>query len=141
MLTSRYVPIVLAASFLLIGCASGGAGDGDGERTRRNADLITSEEIASANVSNLYDAVNRLRPRWLQVRAARTFDMAEGEIVVYQDQVFLGNLDALRQLNTDVAYAIRRLDGPTASSTLPGIGSRRIEAAIVIITSPAGMNR
>jgi hypothetical protein len=140
MLAKSFMPIVLAASFLLIGCASGGS-EGDGERTRRDTNLITAEEIASANVSNLYDVVHRLRPRWLTVRAARSFDMQEGEIVVYQDQTYLGHPDVLRQMNTDAAYAIRYLDGPTASSTLPGIGSRRIEAAIVLITSPAGMSR
>jgi len=120
---------------LLTGCASTGESGG----TRRDQNLITAEEIAGIDASNLYDVVHRLRPRWLQTRAARTFDMQEGQIVVYQDQTFLGNLDALRQLNPDAAYALRHLDAATAAGTLPGIGQRRIEAAIVIYTSEAAM--
>jgi hypothetical protein len=135
----RYIPVLLAASFLLVGCA--GSPEGEGERVRRDNTLISSEEIASASASNLYDVVHRLRPRWLQTRAARTFDMQEGEIVVFQDQSYLGHLDALRQLNTDAAYALRYLDGPTASATLPGLSGRRVEAAIVVYTSPAALNR
>jgi hypothetical protein len=139
MLAKRYIPALLAASFLLIGCAS--AAEEGGERSRRDSNLITAAEIASANASNLYDVVDRLRPRWLQNRAARTFDMQAGEIVVYQDQTYLGPPDVLRQMNLDAAYAMRYLDAATAAGTLPGIGGRRIEAAIVIYTSEAAMRR
>jgi hypothetical protein len=136
MRAARVFALLLLAGAMLAGCAGSRAG---GER--RDANLITAAEIAASNASTLYDVVYRLRPRWMQVRAARTFDMREGEIVVYQGQTYLGHLDVLRQMNTDAAYAIRYLDGATASASLPGLVGRRIEAAIVIYTSPEGLNR
>jgi hypothetical protein len=137
LLTGVLLAGALAATVCLAGCASGPGR----EYARSDANLITPDEIAASNASNLYDLVHRLRPRWLQVRAARTFDMREGEIVVYQGQTYLGHLDALRQMNIDAAYAMRYLDGATASASLPGLVGRRIEAAIIIYTSAEGMNR
>jgi hypothetical protein len=131
------LPLLLLAAIILAGCA-GGAGY---ERGRSDPHFITPEEIAASNASNLYELVNRLRPRWMQVRAARTFDMREGEIVVYQGQTYLGHLDALRQMNIDAAYAMRYLDGATASASLPGLVGRRVEAAIIIYTTAEGVNR
>jgi hypothetical protein len=129
--------LLLLAAITLAGCASG-AGY---ERSRSDPNFITPEEIAASNASNLYELVNRLRPRWMQVRAARTFDMQEGEIVVYQGQTYLGHLDALRQMNIDAAYALRYLDGATASASLPGLVGRRVEAAIIIYTTAEGVHR
>jgi hypothetical protein len=131
------LPLILLAAITLAGCASG-AGH---ERGRSDPNFITPDEIAASNASNLYDLVNRLRPRWMQVRAARTFDMQEGEIVVYQGQTYLGHLDVLRQMNIDAAYAMRHLDGATASASLPGLVGRRVEAAIIIYTTAEGVDR
>jgi hypothetical protein len=58
-------------------------------------------------------------------------------VVVYQDQSLLGDVDTLRQLGPSAAYELRYLDGATATSTLPGIGSgRHIAGAIIVHTRP-----
>jgi hypothetical protein len=106
------------------------------EATR--SDVLTRAEIMNtAGARNLHDVVQRLRPRWLITRAEdRSFSMETG-IVVYQDQAMLGDVDTLRQLGPSSAYELRYLDGPTATSTLPGIGSgRHIAGAIIIVTRP-----
>ncbi len=100
-------------------------------------DLITNEELNSVEgARNLWDVVERLRPRWLQVRAADRSLGLSTNVVVFQDQSYLGDVDILHQLSQDIAYDLKWLDGTTASSTLPGLGSQHVAGAIVIYTRP-----
>ena len=122
----KRLTLIAIGVLLISACASAGSSG-----PRRQSDLITAEEIQAANVSNLYQVVERLRPRWLDSRARQSFNSPQ-EIVVYQGQTFLGGVEMLREFGPDSAFAIRYLDGPTASATLPGIGMRQVEAAIVI---------
>jgi len=121
--------VVLA---LTAACATAPA---DADRVRRDANLITQEELATLQTGNLHDAVQRLRPRWLQPRGARTVDAREGAIVVYMDNTYIGGPEALRQFNVDAAFAIRYMDPPTAQGRLPGLAGRSIEGAIQIIST------
>jgi hypothetical protein len=127
---------VLLFSALAAGCASTSGGDSD-EGGRR--DLLTREEIVSVPVNNLYDLINRLRPRWLQVRSNRSFSM-ETEIAVLQNDVYLGPAgEALRQMSPELAFEIRYLEGARAATAIPGLMSgRHIEAAIIVSTRPHG---
>ena len=123
------VPIALVATFLVLaGCSAAEGGDG----MRRDSTVITSEELANSGTSNLHDAVNRLRPRWMTARAARTLDMQEGGVFVYQNTTRLGNTDVLRQMNIASAFALRYLDAATAQAILPGLRNQSVEGAIVI---------
>lgn len=129
MKTKGRVLATATAFFLALtvfGCASAGSG---GTRIRQN--VITPEELQASTVSDLYDLVQELRPRWLTTRGQQSFS-AEPEIVVYQGQVLLGGLEMLRQLTPDMVHSLRYLDGPTASASLPGLGSRHVQGAIVI---------
>lgn len=123
---TRRVGVFLMGAVLLTACASTGS-----EGPRRNYDVITTEEIEAANVSNLYQLVERLRPRWLDVRSQRSYNTST-EIVVFQGQTYLGGPAILREMGADGAHTLRYIDGATASATLPGLGSRQIEGAIVI---------
>jgi hypothetical protein len=107
-----------------------------GTNPAQRTDVITREQVGQLAVRNLYEAVERLRPRWLVVRSGmRSFSM-ETEVVVFQDQLFLGTQDALRNLGTEGVYQIQYLDGVTAKATLPGLGSRHVQGAIVVHMSP-----
>lgn len=124
---------VILAALQMGGCAAG---------TRSTAssgsfDRLTREQIVAVDgAQNLYDVVQRLRPRWLQVRAAdRSFGLSTA-IVVFQDQTFLGDVSALRQLSPELPYEMRWVDGTTASATLPGLGSKHVSGAIVLKTRP-----
>jgi hypothetical protein len=135
----RFLPFgLLALALLLTGCA---AASTDGSGVRRDSNLITKEEIEQSGASNLHDAVNRLRPRWLTTRATRTLDLGEGQIFVYQNRTQLGHLDALRQIDARSAHAVRYMDGPTAQGNLPGLTGRHVEGAIVVYTSQEEMDR
>lgn len=118
--------LVLIGLLAASACASAGGGD-----PRPRQDVITAEEIEETRVSNLYELVQRLRPRWLDVRSNQSFT-SDTQIVVYQGQSYLGGVEMLRQFGKESAYRLIYLDGPTASATLPGLGTRQVEAAIVI---------
>ncbi|MDP2956876.1 MAG: hypothetical protein Q8N53_10695, partial [Longimicrobiales bacterium] len=103
-----------------------------------NSDVITREQImATEGVRNMYELVQRLRPRWLTMRSQdRSFGMAT-EIAVFQGQTYLGNIETLRQLGHTMAYELRWMDGPTAMSTLSGAGAgKHLSGAIIIVTTP-----
>jgi hypothetical protein len=101
-----------------------------------NPELITQEEIAqhmSTGTSNLYDLVQRARPRWLESRGDRSL-LLQTVILVYQNQQRLGGIDALRELKPDNVVRIRRLDAARAG-LLPGARDDHVESAIVVETS------
>ncbi len=128
------VTLAVALATVVLGTACAGAAR-SGTNTRQ--DLLTREQIMSVSgASNLYEVVQRLRPRWLETRGGdRSFALTT-EVVVFQNQSYLGDVQVLGQLGPEVAYEMRWLDGPTASATLPGLGSRHVTGAIVIATSP-----
>jgi hypothetical protein len=117
---------LLCALVLFAGCATTGGG-----AARTNSSVLTREEMTEASVSNVYDAVERLRPRWLQVRTQMSLT-SPTEIVVFMDRNFLGGPDMLRQFAPTDVTLLRYMDGTTASATLPGMANRSVEAAIII---------
>ena len=100
---------------------------------RRRPDRITRQELAASGTTNLLHAVERLRPQWLRSSNFTNLRGAGTAIVVYQGSTQLGGLDALRQIAPEFAEELRFLDGSQASNTLPGLGSRAVGGAIVII--------
>lgn len=101
-----------------------------------NPDLIAAEEIAQYmrnGTSNLYELIQRARPRWLESRPDRSLNL-ETAIVVYHNQQRLGGIEALRELRPDNVARIRRLDAARAA-LLPRGGDGHVEAAIVVETT------
>lgn len=128
--TARRLRIVIVAT-LVTGCATT-RNDGQGD-----SEILTAEQIAGVQgARNLYDVVQRLRPRWLTIRAEfRSITGESAQILVYQDKSRLGGVGMLRQLDPAVAHELRYLDGPTASGTLPGIGmGTHVAGAIIVVT-------
>ena len=126
--------LAILASAFLAGCASTGPTADDDN----NPDRLTREQIMEVGATNLYDVVNRLRPRWLLVSSVRSFSM-ENEIVVLQNDMLLGNTDALKQMTPELAFGMQYLDGARAAASLPGLMSgRHIEGAIIVSTRPGG---
>lgn len=130
---------VLVCVFVSAGvtAACSSATNSSGGNTR--VDLLTRDQIMSVSgVNNLYEVVKRLRPRWLEPRGGDRSFALPTEIVVFQDQAYLGDVEVLGQLSPEMAYELKWLDGPTASATLPGLGSRHVAGAIVLQTTPQG---
>jgi hypothetical protein len=140
----RTLALTAGVLSILPACASSGAGAGTSaagastsESARRgprsSRDLITGDELRNSGATNLYDAIQRLRPHWLANRNA--VNRAGSEIVVFQGNNNLGGLEALRQIEPGYIAYVRWLDASEASNTLPGLGSRSVAGAIVI-TNP-----
>ena len=125
----------LSGAVLLGGCATTRSAGGS-----HDPNILTREEIMSVEgITNLYDVVQRLRPRWLTVRASdRSFGMTT-QIAVFQNQTYLGDVDTLRQLQPGMAYQLKWLDGTTASNSLPGLSpGTHISGAIILYTREPG---
>lgn len=125
-LRSTVVGSVLAA-VLVSACAISSAE----EQTGTDFNRITEEELRETRAVNLYELVERERPRWLISRGARSFHL-ETEIVVAVDRRYYGGVDALRQFKPEEVHEMVYLDGPTATATINGLGSRHVEGAIAL---------
>jgi len=106
-----YVTVSLAA-LLLTACASG-TGTGataraPGTSARRDANVITAEEIRGTAAQTLYDAVRNLRPAWMmRSRPTAMLQQNQGELIVYVDGTRFGNMESLRQINPGSAQVVR----------------------------------
>lgn len=96
---------------------------------------ISQTELQQSGARDAYDAVQRLRPRWLVVRSMRSFSI-QTVVVVFQDNLYLGNQDELRRIGTDGIYSIEYIDGATAQATLPGLRDIHVEGAIRVHMAP-----
>ena len=110
-----------------------------GTAMRRDPSLLTRDEIETVAVSNLYEAVERLRPRWLEVRGVRSVN-AGTTIAVFLNRSYLGGIDVLKTYDVRAFPRLRYLDGATASATLAGYDtSQHLEGAIVLETNAGGI--
>ena len=129
--------LVLIAA-LSAGCGSAGnAGAGDpGARTARNSNVLTAAEMTETRLPTVYDAVDRLRPRWLQIRGQSSVTgSSNSQIVVYLNTKYLGGPEALREFAPNSITEVRYLDGPRAAATLQGYpDGQHVAGGIVIVT-------
>jgi predicted small secreted protein len=120
---------LLLTALLVAGCGA------TTEGVRGDYNHVTADEIATVDVSTLYEVVQRLRPRWLEVRAQRSgFEGRPTEIVVFLDRTFLGGLDELRRMGRETAASLEYMPGARAQAQLSGIGARHVEGAIIVHT-------
>lgn len=131
----RWSRLVLATAVVAgAGCASGGQG---GEREYRNFNVLTREQIQDVRASNAYEVVQRLRSRWLRGYGSTQLPGggAAGDFVVqaYLDDVHLGGVDRLREINyQEIAY-IRYYTPQEASARW---GFDHGAGAIMVYTEP-----
>lgn len=130
----RVTPL-LALMFIVSLAACAPAADPDATPSaQRNGDpdLLTQEQIMETGLGNLYEVIQRLRPRWLAPRGTQS--LGGGTVVgVYRGQNYLGGVDVLRSELASSASRVRFLDGATATASLraPGPGIH-LAGAIVI---------
>jgi hypothetical protein len=124
----------LAATTLFAASACASARGGD----LGNPDVISRAEIErymEGGTSDLYELIQRARPRWLESRGDRSLRL-DTRILVYQNQQQLGEPEVLRSLRPDNIMRIRRLDSSRAG-LLPGGSDQHVESAIVLETMAA----
>lgn len=85
---------------------------------------LSATDISQAGLSTAYDVVERLRPQWLHVRAARSLNGGGPEVsgpgavsvVVYVDGVRAGDLSALRDIPASSVDNMKFLDASEATN-------------------------
>jgi hypothetical protein len=119
-----------ALSFLvLVGSAC--AGGSEGSRTGSDPERLTREEIVSAGGTNLYDVVQRLRPRWLEVRAPRSIVGMDTGVVVVVDRTYVGDQEELKRMGVEVAASMQYMAGSRARAEF-ALPRGHIEGVIVV---------
>ena len=96
---NRFVPLMLLVA-LTASCASTRVASDGQEEDRSSANRLIRQDIVQFSERNLYDAIERLRPRWLRVRGITTVQ-GPAPIIVYQDNVRIGAVDVLRGIRSD----------------------------------------
>jgi hypothetical protein len=98
---------------------------------RHTSEVITAEELAATGESNVYMAVQRLRPQWLRARprGQTRLSGSEAGVVVYIDATRYGTLNSLQSLAIGGIYEIRRYDASEATNRF---GTGHVNGAIVI---------
>ena len=126
MRSSRLVALGL---FLLATAAC--ASSSQGPRTaRRDARLLSAEEIRTSSASNLYDVIRSQRPEWLIKRGQTSINL-EGDIVVYVDNVALGGPESLKSIDVHSVQNVRFMNASEAQMRY-GVG--HMHGAIVVTT-------
>ena len=104
------------------GCASSSGGTGASQQAspaarRGSSDRITQEELATIDVQNALQAVQRLRPSFLQNRGGASSSITQGpqDVVVYVDQTRMGGPNTLAQIPITDVKEIQHLSGTDAT--------------------------
>ena len=101
----------MMAAALLVLAACGPAGTSAPGRS--NARLLTADDLSESHSSNLYDAVQRLRPNWL---VARYQGATRGEPVVFVGSQRAGDIQYLRTIETANVREVHYFDTFAASA-------------------------
>jgi hypothetical protein len=93
--------------------------------------LLTQADLREHHFTTAYDAVQALRPIWLQARGATSLLGAQVQVVVYLNDTRLGGIETLREVSIEAVVTIRHLDGLAATARW---GLDHGEGAILVST-------
>ncbi len=99
---------------MVMACASAGTSTSG---VRRDPNLLTQQEIADANVSTAYEAIQKLRPMFLKTRGRTTINgQANDYAIVFVDGQRFGDLTSLNGIVASSVLEARFLPGTDAVS-------------------------
>jgi hypothetical protein len=98
-------------ALLCLGAVTAACGPtASGGRRGPDRNLIDADEIAATQHTTAYAIVQGLRPHWLEVRAPSARMVKR----IYVGDMYLGGVDALRQISASTIGSIQYHDGPAA---------------------------
>ena len=127
----RHLCLLILPVLILTACAT--TTNSDRAAAGDDRDVISGEYLRQTDATNVLEVIERVRPNWLVSRGTRSMRL-ETEIIVVLDETYFGGPETLRNFRPEEFRMIRYIDGATATSTFLGIGSRHVEAAIVLQT-------
>lgn len=109
----RLIASIIAAACLLSACArSNSAGP-----QRGSSNVLSAEQLAGTNSSNLFDAIFKLRPDWLNTRGPTSVTNPTPTLAsVYMGGSNLGKIDYLRQVGVLDVSEVRFWEAARASA-------------------------
>ena len=122
---------VLAFALVASGACSSSKPSSAPSPTHHSGDSITGEEISSTGTTNLYDAIQRLRPQWLTSTRIRRGGSGD-DLVVYLDSNRYGTMNSLRQLSVGGVQGIRYFGASEATNRY---GTGHTGGAILVLMS------
>ncbi len=99
--------------------------------THHSGSSITAEEISGTGTTNLYDAIQRLRPQWLTSTRVRRGGSGD-DLIVYLDSNRYGTMSSLRQLSVGGVQEIRYYGASEATNRY---GTGHTGGAILVLMS------
>jgi hypothetical protein len=133
--TAMRLSIALLATVATLALSSGAQAQTTTEPARRGGgNSISNEELQHTTASDLFTAVQSLRPQWLRRNHSSTIRGGDG-ISVYRDGVRLGGVAELRQMAATDAATVTYLS-PSQAQARYGLGN--LNGAIVVTS--AGYN-
>lgn len=118
------------AFVLILAGVTACASSGPATTTSSSGNVITRADLEDLQRLNLYQAVQRLRPQWLQTRGMDSFEQ-DNEVVVYVDNNRMGGPRELRRINPIEVGEIRYLDSRQATTQF---GRGHPSGAILVFT-------
>lgn len=124
---------MLFAAATVAGCASAAS-----IGSSRDPNRISADEIATAQVTDAYELVERLRPQWLRARpitqstSQASMGGGHGEIVVFMNGARYGGVESLRQIAPESIGTIRYLGPGEVQREFTGQSGRGVVGAIMI---------
>ena len=92
---------------------------------RESRNLLTQAQLAATNTSNLYEAIEKLRPDWLTSRGPTSVTNAAPAVPsVYMNGTMLGKVEYLREVRVLEVTEVRYWDAGPASARF-GMGHPR----------------
>lgn len=104
---SLAIAVVLVAS---AACASTG-----GSSSTSSSGVITGEQLVATNQSNLYQALQTLRPQWLRSRGTSSLS-GPTEVMLFLNEAPYGTVNDLSSIPIDAVTDIRFLSASEAGS-------------------------
>ncbi len=122
----RLVPLLLLVA-VTASCARATVASGE-EADRSTANRLISQDILDSGQLTLYEAVAKLRPRWLRIRGVTTVQGPPSPIAVFQDNVLVGGIEILHGIRLENVREVRWVTASDATTRWGmGYGSGAIE--------------
>lgn len=121
--------VVLLA--VLASCAGSGTQGSGAAAPRGSRNLLTAAQLAATGSTDLYSAVDRLRPQWFVVRGGKDIQGQQATIAVIVDGMRQqGSVEIMRNIQVSDVQEVRFLsasDATTKYGTNTTVGAIEIE--------------
>jgi len=123
--TMRAPVILVAICVAFVGCSNSSSSTagaepapaGEKPTVRRQANIITEEELAKSTARNGLQAVQMLRPDWLRGRGATSIrETSPAQVVVYVNEQRLGGPEQLEGISVSAIKSLRHMSASEATN-------------------------